>query len=73
MTISPWWMCCLACVSGGCVSILSSTGTNGGTCKYYIENPSDCGKFDDLYGDNYFSSEQMCCACGGGTTGECLQ
>lgn len=43
-----------------------ATDEDGDGCENYDEYPSDCGYYDDMD----FSSNVMCCACGGGTTGE---
>ena len=34
-------------------------------CTYHTSHPSSCGQYDD----KDFVASQMCCACGGGTTG----
>ena len=34
-------------------------------CSHYTQYPHQCGGYDD----NDFSSNDMCCACGGGNTG----
>ena len=34
-------------------------------CTHYTSHPEHCGFFDV----EYFVSSQMCCACGGGSTG----
>ena len=44
------------------------TDTYGYGCYLYTEYPSMCGNYDD-YMFTSFSSMQMCCACGGGTSG----
>ena len=36
-------------------------------CAFYDDNPHDCGGYDD----DDFTSNAMCCACGGGEGGEC--
>ena len=36
--------------------------SDGDDCRYYDAFPSDCGMYDD----DTFSSNTMCCACGGG-------
>jgi len=42
-----------------------ATDPYGDSCTAYDDYPSWCGNYDD----NDFTSEQMCCACGGGSTG----
>ena len=40
-------------------------------CTYYTSRPDHCGFFDvvDVVDVDDFVSSQMCCACGGGSTG----
>ena len=40
----------------------------GSGCNFYNNNPSWCGGGDD---DSDFSSDEMCCGCGGGDTAGC--
>ena len=50
----------------GCVDADNGATDDGGVgCNYYYDYPNWCG----LYDDNDFSSNAMCCACGGGTKG----
>ena len=57
-----------ACDCSGCECEMCDDTNNGATdpygdgCEAYSENPSWCGSYDD----SDFSSEGMCCICGGG-------
>ena len=43
--------------------------TGGDGCDEYAKNKHWCGKYDD----KDFKSKAMCCACGGGATGNLWQ
>ena len=44
----------------------------GEGCDYYKENGDECGDYDEtgFYG---FKATTMCCACGGGKTGNVIE
>ena len=44
---------------------VDKTGSDGHGCNAYEAVPADCGKFDD----EDFTSNEMCCICGGGRLG----
>ena len=44
---------------------VDKTGSDGHGCNAYEAVPADCGKFDD----EDFTSNEMCCICGGGRFG----
>ena len=52
------------CDGEGCVNTDNGFDPFGDDCDDYNINPGWCG----LYNDNDFISEEMCCACGGGST-----
>ena len=50
----------------GCVDTDNgATNMFGYGCTYYTDLPSAC----DMYDDNDFVATEICCECGGGTTG----
>jgi hypothetical protein len=44
------------------------TDSTGDSCNSYDDYPTFCGNYDD----SDFSSEDMCCGCGGGDKGSCV-
>ena len=52
-----------------CEDLDEGTGGDytGDGCEWYIGNESSCGNWDT----NYFSANDMCCACAGGISAAC--
>ena len=45
----------------------------GEGCDYYKENGDECGDYDDPNNYGGFKATTMCCACGGGKTGNVIE
>ena len=54
----------------GCVDTdYGSTDVDGDSCITYTVSPEFCGNYDD----DDFNSMAMCCYCGGGRSGGCME
>jgi len=63
------WTVSVKGVNGFCIDIDGGVvDKDGDGCGWYTSHPGSCGEYDDAN----FTAASLCCACGGGTPGECI-